>query len=103
MTKVSATKFTLIAAAAALFLGGSPGFAQNADGASEPARDAKGKITDKDHPDYVKCRTESVIGSRAKKRKVCLTNRQWAEVSRDGVGVANELVEGSRAGMNGSN
>ena len=61
------------------------------------------KITDKDHPDYVKCRKEPVIGSHAKKRRVCLTNRQWAEVANDGNRVAERMVEDGRAGMNGSN
>lgn len=65
----------------------------------EPARDAQGKIIDRHHPDYVKCRTESVIGSRAKKRRVCLTNSEWAEVARQGNGMANALVEGGRAGI----
>lgn len=65
----------------------------------EPARDAKGEITDRSHPDYVKCRTESVIGSRAKKRRICLTNREWAEVARQGRGMANALVEGGQAGI----
>lgn len=65
----------------------------------KPAEAAK--ITDKNHPDYVKCRTESVIGSRAKKRKVCMTNAQWAEVARNGNERANKLVESGRAGMDG--
>lgn len=76
-----------------------PALAQEAtaDDAAKPE-----KITDKNHPDYVRCRTESVIGSRAKKRKVCLTNRQWAEVGRDGSAVANRLVEDGRSGMVGN-
>lgn len=57
---------------------------------------------DKSHPDYVVCRSESVIGSRAKKRKVCLTNRQWAAVANDGNGLARKVVEDSRAGMLGN-
>lgn len=57
---------------------------------------------DKSHPDYIVCRKESVIGSHAKKRKVCLTNRQWAAVANDGNGLARKVVEDSRAGMLGN-
>lgn len=64
---------------------------------------ASAKVTDKSDPDYVRCRSESVIGSRAKKRKVCLTNREWAEVERDGNRLANRVVEDSRAGFIPSN
>lgn len=56
---------------------------------------------DKKHPDFVVCRSESVIGSLAKRRKVCLTNRQWSEVQRDGNGLARKTVEDARAGMVG--
>ena len=69
------------------------------DGDDEAAADAQSEITDKSHPDYVRCRTESVIGSRAKKRRVCLTNSEWAEVARQGHGMATALVEGGRAGI----
>ena len=51
------------------------------------------EITDRKHPDFIRCRTESVIGSRAKKRKVCLTNRQWEEFARRGNEVARRTVE----------
>ena len=69
------------------------------DEGDEPARDEQGEITDRRHPDYVKCRTESVAGSRARKRRVCLTNREWAEVARQGRGMATALVEGGRSGI----
>ena len=87
----------LASTAATVLLISNPVLAQ--DTANDPARDADGKIIDRSHPDYVKCRTESVIGSRAKKRKVCLTNREWAEVARQGRGMATALVEGGRAGI----
>ena len=61
------------------------------------------KITDRDHPDFVRCRTEAVIGSRAKKRKVCLTNRQWEEFGRRGNEVARRTVGDNAGGMNGNN
>jgi hypothetical protein len=42
------------------------------------------KITDKKHPDYVLCRSEAVVGSRASRTRVCRTNREWAAASREG-------------------
>lgn len=69
------------------------------DGAQEAAADTNDEITDRSHPDFVKCRKESVVGSRAKKRTICLTNRQWAAVARQGRGMATELVEGGRGGI----
>ena len=84
-------------ALATLLLFAPPIAAQSNAGAS--ADDSKDEITDRSDPDYVKCRTESVVGSRAKKRKVCLTNREWAEVARQGRSMATELVEGGRGGI----
>lgn len=93
-------KTLLAAACTALILTGVPASAQQ--DSEQPARDADGKITDKRHPDYIRCRTESVIGSRAKKRRVCLTNAEWARVAREGNSMANEMVDGARSGMNGN-
>ncbi len=84
-------------ALAALLLATQPAVAQ--DEKTDPPRDEKGRITDKSHPEYIRCRTEPVIGSRAKKRRVCLTNREWAQVGHDGNGVATRLVEDMRSGM----
>lgn len=83
-------------ALATLLLASAPAVAESSS--DEPARDAKGKITDKNHPEYVKCRTESVIGSRAKKRRVCLTNAEWERVAREGNAVADKLVEDMASG-----
>ena len=58
------------------------------------------KITDKRHPDYVKCKRESVIGSRARKRKVCKTNKQWAVDTRKGNQHSRELIEANSPGFN---
>ena len=57
------------------------------------------KITDKSHPDYVKCKRESVIGSRARKRKVCKTNRQWVLDSRQGNQHSRDVIEANTAGF----
>lgn len=62
------------------------------------------KITDRDHPDYVKCRSEPIIGTRARKKRVCMTNRQWAEAAADGNEVARRIATDAAAGgMNGGN
>ncbi len=57
------------------------------------------KITDKSHPDYVKCKRESVIGSRARKRKVCKTNRQWVLDAREGNRHSRDVIEANTAGF----
>lgn len=90
----------LAPALATLLLAATPALAQ--DDKAEPPRDEKGKITDKNHPEYIRCRTESVIGSRAKKRRVCLTNAEWARVGREGNAVADRLVEDMASGMTGN-
>ena len=83
--------FLTAAAAGLLSLGTHPALAQVAS--EEPPRDATGKMTDKDQFDTVECRTEPVIGSRAKKRKICMKQSQWAEVGRKGNTFARQLVE----------
>ena len=45
------------------------------------------------------CRTEKVIGSRAKKRRICMTERQWREVAYRGGNFSRALVESGRSGM----
>jgi hypothetical protein len=50
------------------------------------------KITDKSHPDFLRCRTEAIIGSLARKRKVCLTNKQWAEARKKGHRLADGAI-----------
>lgn len=85
------------ATAATILIASAPALAQS--DSSEPERDAKGKIKDKDHPQYIKCRTEPVIGSRAKKRRVCLTNAEWDRVAREGNATADKLVEDMASGL----
>lgn len=70
--------------------------------AQDAEQEKPAKITDKDHPDYVKCRTEKVIGSLAKRKKTCLTNRQWEEFARRGNENARRTVEENAAGMAGN-
>lgn len=49
---------------------------------SKPEEPAK--ITDKSHPDFVRCRSEQVLGSRASRVRVCRTNREWQMAARAG-------------------
>ena len=58
------------------------------------------KITDKKHPDYIRCRTKSVIGSLAKKKRVCMTNAEWVAINREGSKRSREMVEDLAVGMN---
>ena len=60
------------------------------------------KITDRSHPDYVRCRTESILGSLARKRRVCMTNKEWAAVARKGNRDSRQFVEDGQSGMNQS-
>jgi hypothetical protein len=55
------------------------------------------KITDRQHPDYVRCRSERVVGSLAKRTRTCMTNREWRRVAAEGNKRANELVDEMRA------
>ncbi|MEO9468999.1 hypothetical protein [Parasphingorhabdus sp.] len=60
----------------------------------------KKKITDKRHPDYVRCRSRPVIGSLAKKTRVCMTNQEWKVANREGSKRSREMVEDLQVGMN---
>ena len=68
----------------------------------KPAK--KEKITDRSHPDYVRCKSESVIGSRARRKRTCMTNREWALVSRRGNEATRDFVQDNQPGfLPGSN
>ena len=81
------TLLAIGALAAALSVPSLPAVAQESDAGGST------KITDKDHPDFIKCRMERVLGSLAKRRKTCLTNRQWEEFARRGNDNARKTVE----------
>ncbi len=51
------------------------------------------KITDRSHPDYVRCRSEPVIGSLVRKRKICMTNSAWREHIRAGNAGSRALLD----------
>ena len=57
------------------------------------------KMTDRRHPDYVRCRVEPIIGSLAKKRRVCMTNAEWAAHIQEGNRRANQFVADMEGGM----
>ncbi len=61
------------------------------------------KITDRRHPDYVRCRSEPVIGSLTKKNRVCMTNAEWTHYIRTGSRDANQFVEDMQTGLQTSN
>lgn len=65
------------------------------------ATNAAEPITDKNHPDYMRCRSERVIGSLAKRKKTCMTNREWEAAARSGNRGARDIVESQQVGMNG--
>ncbi len=58
------------------------------------------KITDKTHPDYVRCKTFSEIGSLVRKIKACRTNAEWKKINEAGNKTAEDIVVGHRAGSN---
>ncbi|QTD56971.1 hypothetical protein [Parasphingorhabdus cellanae] len=64
---------------------------------SEAAKKPK-KITDRRDPDFVRCRSEPVIGSRVKKKRICMTNRQWKQFNAEGNRRANEFVKDHQSG-----
>ena len=51
------------------------------------------KIKDRNHPDYVRCRSEPIIGSLARKRRICMTNREWVEMARKGNERTREVID----------
>lgn len=57
-----------------------------------------------DHPYYIKCRKTEVIGSLARKLRVCRTNEQWKEASAKGNENVREMTEGfARSGGTNGN
>ena len=67
--------------------------------ASSNASKAPRRITDRRDPEYVRCRSEPIIGSLAKKRRVCMTNKEWAEYTQIGSRNSKEFVEDNQPGF----
>jgi len=59
---------------------------------------------DPSHPYYIKCRKTEVIGSLAKKLRVCRTNEQWKEASSQNNDYTRTTLEGMArtGGTNGN-
>ena len=61
------------------------------------------KITDRNDPNYVRCRSEAIIGSLARKRRICMTNAEWVEYTRTGSRDSKQFVEDMQTGIQTSN
>lgn len=57
------------------------------------------KIKDRRHPDYIRCRSQAIIGSLARKRRVCMTNREWVIHIQEGNKRSNQFVNDIQGGM----
>ena len=77
-------------------------FAADSDKSDAKEKKPK-KITDRRDPNYVRCRSEPVIGSLVKKKRICMTNAEWVEYTRTGSRDANQFVEDMQTGINGNN
>lgn len=91
----------------ALCLTATPAFASENEAVTTEDAAAKKekpkKITDRNHPDYLRCRSEPIIGSLSRKRRVCLTNREWTEANRKGSKKSRQFIEDMQVGMSDSN
>ena len=59
---------------------------------------------DSTHPYYIKCRKAEVMGSLAKKQRICRTNQQWKEAMANGNDGTRDMVEGfARSGGSNGN
>ncbi|WP_430426776.1 hypothetical protein [Parasphingorhabdus sp.] len=76
----------------------SPAVAAEAEAEAEQSKKPK-KIKDRRHPDYVRCRSEPVIGSLARKRRICMTNKEWVEYTKAGTRESRGFVEDMQSGM----
>lgn len=66
------------------------------------AAPAPEKITDRNHPDFIRCRREPIIGSRARFTKRCHTNREWELIARRGNEGTRTIVEAGQSGQVGN-
>ncbi len=92
----------LIGAFATTAITVSPALAADTENKVEKAKKPK-KITDRRHPDYVRCRSEAIIGSLTRKKRICMTNAEWVVYTRTGSRDAKQFVEDMQSGINTSN
>jgi len=57
------------------------------------------KITDRRDSNYVRCRSEAIIGSLSRKRRICMTNAVWTEYVKVGSRDSKQFVEDMQVGM----
>ena len=88
----------IIGAFATASLTASPTFAADSDKAEQKSKKPK-KITDRRHPDYVRCRSEPIIGSLTRKRRICMTNAEWTEYVKVGSRDSRQFVEDLQVGI----
>jgi hypothetical protein len=101
-SKLFANMASIVIAVSSLSLGSIPVQATIFE-TTETAEAKKGaapkKIKDRRHPDYIRCRAEPVMGSLARKKRVCMTNKEWAIHVREGNKRANQFVNDLQGGM----
>ncbi len=88
----------IIGALATTALSAPSAIAADSDKAEEQSKKPK-KITDRRHPDYVRCRSEAIIGSLARKRRICMTNAEWTEYVKVGSRDSRQFVEDMQVGI----
>ena len=49
-------------------------------------------VKSKDDPNAVRCKSEKIIGSRAKRKRTCMTNKEWALVEQRGNDATREFA-----------
>ncbi|WP_422342642.1 hypothetical protein [Parasphingorhabdus sp.] len=65
----------------------------------ETKKEKPKKITDRNHPDFVRCRSEPIIGSLSRKRRTCMTNAEWKETNRKGNRASRDFVDDNQQGF----
>lgn len=60
-------------------------------------------VTDRRDPNYVRCRSEPIIGTKSRTRRVCMTNAEWKTHIQNGSDRANEFMDDIRSGANSPN
>ncbi len=76
----------------------SPAMAADKDTVGEQSKKPK-KINDRRDLNYVRCRSEPIIGSLARKRRVCMTNKEWVAYNETGSRNSKEFVEDNQPGF----
>jgi len=61
------------------------------------------KITDRSHPDFVRCERYQVVGSRARFKKQCFTNREWDRIAAAGNRSSRAIVQQQQRGIDWEN